>query len=136
MFQPPFDAILKLLLWETGNNKRGFVMLKISALAKCTLISILLALVVSSFPTTGVFAGANINLENKWDQLITRYNNQTVMHDGVHNAVDHWLVIHKYARLSEKNGDTQASCYLQLCHLPSRDHCHQPHWLRCQRQCR
>jgi hypothetical protein len=102
MFQPLFDAILKLLLWETGNNKRRFVMLKMSALAKCTLISILLALVVSSFPTTSVFAGANTNLVNKWEQLVTRYNNQTVKHDGVHNAVDHWLVVNKNARLSEK----------------------------------
>lgn len=77
-------------------------MLKMSALAKCTIISILLALAVSAFPTASVFAGANTNLEDKWDQLVTRYNTQMVKHNGAHNAVDHWLVVHKYARASEK----------------------------------
>ena len=77
-------------------------MLKTSVLAKCTIISILLALVVSSFPTTSVFARNNTNLENKWDQLVTNYNNQTVKHNGAHQAVDHWLAINKHASASEK----------------------------------
>jgi len=77
-------------------------MLKISALAKCTIISILLALVVSSFPTTSVFARNGTNLEKKWDQLVANYNNQSIKHNGAHQAVDHWLAINKHASASEK----------------------------------
>ena len=76
--------------------------MKMSALTKCTIISILLALVVSSFPTTSVFAGDNTNLESKWDQLVNRYNNQSVNHDVAHKTVDQWLVEHKHSRVAEK----------------------------------
>ena len=76
-------------------------MLRTSALRKCAVISILLALVVSSFPTATVMA-ANTTLEDKWDQLLTSYNNQTVRHDRVHQAVDHWLVTNKRGSAADK----------------------------------
>lgn len=67
-------------------------MQKMSLLAKGTIIAILLALVLSSFPTVSVLAKGNTQgLENKWDQLVTNYNRQSVTHNGAHNWVMNWL---------------------------------------------
>jgi hypothetical protein len=67
-------------------------MQKMSLLAKCATIALLAALVLSSFPAVTVLAkGNNTNLENKWDQLVTNYNRQSINHNSAHNQVDHWF---------------------------------------------
>lgn len=86
-------------------------MLRTSALRKCAVISILLALIVSSFPTATAFAG-NATLEDKWDQLLTSYDNQTIRHDSVHQAVSHWMYTEK--RLSASN-KAEVQKHLVIC---------------------
>ena len=88
-------------------------MQKVSMLAKCTIIAVLIALVLSSFPTVNVLAkGDTPNLEKKWDQLVTNYNRQSTRHDSVHNWVDHWFKTHKEASYSEK---AEVSKHLSIC---------------------
>jgi hypothetical protein len=78
-------------------------MQKISLPAKCTIFAILIALVLSSFPISNVLAkGNNQNLENKWSQLVTNYNRQSINHKSAHNWVDHWLMTSKNATASDK----------------------------------
>jgi hypothetical protein len=78
-------------------------MKKVSLLARCTIVIMLVTLVLASFPTANVLAkGNNQNLENKWDQLVTNYNRQSTTHNSVHNWVDHWFKTQKKASLSDK----------------------------------
>jgi hypothetical protein len=73
-------------------------MSKMSVLAKGTIFAILIALVLSSFPTASVLARGNTtNLEKKWDQLVTTFNRQSMTHNSVHKWVDNWLKTHKNA---------------------------------------
>ena len=88
-------------------------MQKVSLFAKCTIIAVLIALVLSSFPTLNVLAKSNTqNLEKKWDQLVTNYNRQSIHHNSVHNWVDHWFTTHKKASTSEK---AEVSKHLSIC---------------------
>src|SRR5687768_13906148 len=88
-------------------------MSKMSVLAKGTILAILIALVLSSFPTTSVFAGSNTkNLEDKWDQLVTNFNRQSLTHNGAHKWVENWLKTHKNASTSEK---AEVSKHLSAC---------------------
>jgi hypothetical protein len=67
-------------------------MQKISLFTKGTIVAILLALVLSSFPTVSVLAKGNTQgLENKWDQLVTNYNRQSTTHNSAHKWVENWL---------------------------------------------
>jgi hypothetical protein len=66
-------------------------MKKISLLTKGTIVAILLALVLSSFPTANALAKGDTKLEEKWDQLVTNYNRQSVNHNGAHKWVANWL---------------------------------------------
>jgi hypothetical protein len=78
-------------------------MSKMSVLAKGTVLAILIALVLSSFPTASVFAGSNTkNLEDKWDQLVTNFNKQSITHNGAHRWVENWLKTNKNTSASEK----------------------------------
>lgn len=64
----------------------------ISLLARCTIVTVLVALVLSSFPTVNVLAkGNNQGLEDKWDQLVTNYARQSIRHNSVHKWADHWF---------------------------------------------
>lgn len=73
-------------------------MSKMSVLAKGIILAILIALVLSSFPTANVLAGSNTkDLEDKWDQLVTNYNKQSLTHNGAHRWVENWLKTHKNA---------------------------------------
>lgn len=88
-------------------------MQKMSLLTKCTILAVLIALVLSSFPTVNVLAKGNTqNLENKWDQLVTNYNRQSIHHNSAHNAVDHWFNTYKKASLSEKD---EVRKHLSIC---------------------
>lgn len=79
-------------------------MKKVSLLTRCTIVAMLMALVLSSFPTMSVLAKGNTEaLENKWDQLVTNYNRQSTHHNSVHNWVDHWFKTQKKASLSDKD---------------------------------
>ena len=88
-------------------------MKKISLLTKGTIVALLLALVLSSFPTTDVFAkGDRQNLEKKWDQLVTNYNRQSNVHNSMHKWVDHWLKAEKKASLADK---VEVRKHLSIC---------------------
>jgi len=78
-------------------------MSKMSVLAKGSVLAILIALVLSSFPTANVFAGSNTkDLEDKWDQLVTNFNRQSITHNGAHKWVENWLKTNKNTSASEK----------------------------------
>jgi hypothetical protein len=84
-----------------------------SVFAKATVLAILIALLFASFPTTGVIAkGNNQGLEDKWSQLVSNYTRQSSTHNGVHKWIDHWLVTHKKATVSEKN---EVQKHLTIC---------------------
>ena len=87
-------------------------MQKMSVLAKCTVIALLVALVLSSFPTVAVLAKGNTeNLENKWDQLVTNYNRQSINHNSAHNQVDHW-----FKTLKNRSSDkAEVAKHLAIC---------------------
>jgi hypothetical protein len=86
---------------------------KVSLLAKCTIIILLITLVLSSFPMVNVLAKGNtLKIEDKWSQLVTNYNRQSTHHDSVHNWVDHWLTTHKKSENSEKAEITK---HLSIC---------------------
>ena len=88
-------------------------MQKMSVLAKCTVIALLVALVLSSFPTVAVLAKGNTeNIENKWDQLVTNYNRQSINHNSAHNQVDHWFKTLKKGSSSEK---AEVAKHLSIC---------------------
>ena len=87
-------------------------MKKMSLLTKGTIIAMLLALVLSSFPTTEALAKGDTRLEQKWDQLVTNYNRQTVNHTSAHNRVDRWLLTNKKATTPEKR---EVSKHLSIC---------------------
>ena len=88
-------------------------MQKMSLLTKGTIVAILLALVLSSFPTTNALAKGNTqNLEDKWDQLVTNYNRQSIHHNSAHNWVDHWLKTEKKTSLTDK---AEVRKHLSIC---------------------
>jgi hypothetical protein len=63
-----------------------------SVFVKFTVLAILMALVLSSFPSaTALAAGNNNKLEDKWDQLITNFDRQSATHNSAHNWVENWL---------------------------------------------
>ena len=79
-------------------------MLKMSVLGKATVFAILIALLFASFPTTSVIAkGDKPGLENKWSQLVDNYTRQNSTHTSAHKWVDHWLVTHKKASVSDRD---------------------------------
>jgi hypothetical protein len=79
-------------------------MKKVSLLARCTIVIMLVAVVLASFPTANVLAkGNNQNLEDKWDQLVTNYSRQSTHHNSVHKWIDHWFMTQKKTSLSDKN---------------------------------
>jgi hypothetical protein len=88
-------------------------MQKMSLFAKCTIVAILITLVLSSFPTGNVVAkGNNTKLEEKWDQLVTNFNQQSAHHISVHHRVDRWFQTHDDATASEK---TEVNKHLAVC---------------------
>ena len=88
-------------------------MQKMSVLTKCTVIALLVALVLSSFPTVAVLAKGNTeNIENKWDQLVTNYNRQSINHNSAHSQVDHWFKTLKKGSSSEK---AEVAKHLSIC---------------------
>jgi len=88
-------------------------MSKMSVVAKGTIIAILLALVLSSFPTANVFAASkNGKLEEKWDQLVTNFDKQSVNHTSAHKWVERWLKTAKHATSSDK---AEVQKHLTIC---------------------
>ena len=88
-------------------------MQKISVLAKCTVIALVAALVLSSFPAVTVLAKGNTeNLETKWDQLVTNYNRQSINHSSAHSQVDHWFKTLKKGSSSDK---AEVAKHLSIC---------------------
>ena len=89
-------------------------MKKISPLARCMIATILVALVLSSFSTFNVFAKTNAQqkIEDKWSQLVSNYNRQSLHHNSAHNWVNHWLQVNKKLTASEKEDVTT---YLSVC---------------------
>ena len=78
-------------------------MSKISVFSKAIAFAILIALIFASIPATSVVAkGSTQSLEDKWSQLVTNYNRQSINHNSVHKWVDHWLTTSKEATGSEK----------------------------------
>lgn len=73
-------------------------------LRKIPVFAILIALVLASFPTFGISAKGVINtqLERKWDQSVTNFNNQNFNHGRIHKLVDNRLSTNNIARASEK----------------------------------
>jgi hypothetical protein len=79
-------------------------MSKMSILPKGIIVAVLIALVLASFPTAGVLAGSTRgDLEDKWEQLVTNFNRQSLTHNGAHRWVDRWLKMEKSASASEKD---------------------------------
>ena len=63
-----------------------------SVFAKVTVLAIQIAIFLSTFPTASVLAkGDKNNLENKWDQLVTNFDRQSITHNGAHKWVENWL---------------------------------------------
>ena len=88
-------------------------MSKMSVLTKATVFAILIALLFASFPTTSVVAkGNHQGLEDKWSQLVDNYTRQSSTHTSAHKWVDHWLVTHKKASVSEKS---EVQKHLTIC---------------------
>ena len=87
-------------------------MQKLSLLTKGTIIALLLALVLSSFPTAVALAKGDTQLEKKWDQLVTNYNRQSVHHTSAHKWVENWLKTNKKATSSEK---AEVRKHLSIC---------------------
>ena len=78
-------------------------MLKMSVLSKAITFAILIALMFASLPMTSVVAkGDNQKLEDKWNQLVTNFNRQSINHNSMHKWVDHWLTTNNKATGSEK----------------------------------
>lgn len=73
-------------------------------LRKVTVFAILIALVLAAFPNVGVSAKGVVNtqLERKWDQLVTNFNNQNFNHGRMHKLVDNWLKTDKTAKAAER----------------------------------
>ena len=71
---------------------------------KISVIAILIALVLASFPMSGVFAKDDDAkaLESKWDQLVDRYGDQFFLHGKIHKTFENWLSTHKNASASDK----------------------------------
>jgi hypothetical protein len=87
-------------------------MKKMSLLTKGTIVAVLLALVLSSFPTVNALAKGDTKLEEKWDQLVTNYNRQSVNHTSAHKWVDRWIKTDKKATASEK---AEVRKHLSIC---------------------
>ncbi len=83
-------------------------------LRKLTVIAILIALLISAFPTTGVLAagGTEKQLEKKWDQLLTNFDRQMMGHQKAHKWVEAWLKNDTKATAAEK---TEVARHLATC---------------------
>jgi len=69
-----------------------------SVFARVTILAILIALVLSAFPTAGVLAGSNNDqLEDRWEQLATNLKKQNFTHTSAHKWVENWLKSNKKA---------------------------------------
>src|SRR5688572_29663328 len=115
----PFNVPVLFQCYANGafvqkiTNKRKVSMYKLSVVVKGTIVAILFALVLSSFPTASVFAASNTGkLEDKWDQLVTNFNRQSDTHNSAHKWVEHWLKTEKHATSSEK---AEVRKHLSIC---------------------
>lgn len=88
-------------------------MSKMSVVVKGTIIAILFALVLASFPTASVLAESNNEkTQDKWDQLVTNFDRQSINHNSAHKWVEHWLKTDKYATSSDK---AEVRKHLSIC---------------------
>ena len=88
-------------------------MAKMSIFSKATLFALLIALLFASFPTSSVVAkGDKQALENKWSQLVSNYNRQSINHTSAHKWVDQWLKTQEKASVSEIN---EVQRHLTIC---------------------
>ena len=71
---------------------------------KLTVIAVLLALMLASFPVSSVFAKGPIvdNMEIKWDQLVQRYNTQSFTHERTHKVVADFIKTTKHLKAADK----------------------------------
>jgi hypothetical protein len=71
---------------------------------KITVIAVLLALMLASFPMSSVFAKDLIidKMESKWDQLVDRYNTQSVTHERIHKQVTDFIKNTKNLKAADK----------------------------------
>jgi hypothetical protein len=74
-------------------------------LRKVAVLALLIAVVMATFPTTGVFAKSPVydQLENKWEELGKGYTTQMINHGKIHKMVDNYLATHKKATTAQKN---------------------------------
>lgn len=81
-------------------------------LRKLTVIAILIALLISAFPTAGVIAagGTEKELEKKWEQLVNNFNRQEMDHVKVHKWAAAWLAKNKTAK-----DRTEVERHLSVC---------------------
>ncbi|MEW6084563.1 MAG: hypothetical protein AB1607_08210 [Chloroflexota bacterium] len=81
-------------------------------LRKLTVIAILIALVISAFPTAGVLAAGKTDkeLEKKWEQLVDNFNRQEMNHVKVHKWADAWLANNTAAK-----DRTEVERHLSVC---------------------
>jgi len=88
-------------------------MSKMSVLSKVTVFSVLIALVLASFPTANVFAGAvSKDLEARWDQYVNTYERQSFRHNAAHKWAEDWLDANKDASTSKKE---EIQKHLSIC---------------------
>jgi hypothetical protein len=82
-------------VWNDSTQLKEVAMLK-----KLTVITILIALVVSAFPTAGVLASSHTNkeLEQKWELLVNNYNRQEMDHVKALKWAEAWLAKNKTAK--------------------------------------
>ena len=112
MFPCSSGATLTVLFVQNF-TKRKVSMSKLSVVAKGAIIAILFALVLSSLPTASVLAaGNNGKLEEKWDQLVTNFDKQSVNHNSAHKWVENWLKTEKHATSSDK---AEVRKHLSIC---------------------
>jgi hypothetical protein len=71
---------------------------------KIAVLALLLAVVMASFPTSGVLAKDEIadKLEKKWDQLVESYKTQNYKHEQAHQLVENYLKTHKNIKAADK----------------------------------
>lgn len=74
-------------------------------LRKVVVLALLIAVVMATFPTTGVFAKSPVydQLEKKWEELGNGYKTQMINHEKTHKLVDNYLATHKKATTTQKN---------------------------------
>jgi hypothetical protein len=73
-------------------------MTRTSVMSRIVALAILIALVLASLPMSNAVAkGDTAGLENKWSQLVSNYNTQSINHNSIHKWVNHWLMTNKTA---------------------------------------